>query len=581
MIPSDKIPGVSQENLPAISRGALMSIQDLLQTGVEAYQSGDLTLARSILSRAVMEDPNSVSAWVWLGRSLADVEQKRYCFRRAVMLDKSNPEARQELEKIRRAEAPASQAAPSPASAPPIPTAVPYSSNQKPAAKRARLADRAGLLWGVLAVLLVGMVTGVAAIIWLVVGGLNHVKAAQLAVRPTPTPTPTATFILSTFPPTWTLTSLPTRRPMATGTPTPTTNPTEAAMRSTLIAAPSLAPTFSAMARHDKYLADVRVCQQTMAGYTDDPIAYYQRAACYWNIGSNLSVGDDYFDYVHRGLKEIDQAISIYPQDASYFVLRARFYIELNKEFPNRVDSDQIYQVALENYRIATQLNPNDIKNPLNSEMILVNLGRCAEALEIGNQLLKQVPDITQTSGDFDKEMAAGLACEGQYDQAMVYVDLGINSGNACNCMWEKGYYQYLTGHVADAETTLMNYPAANDDRYFLIGLIDIEQGRVEDARIDLQVGEQNTWNRHGLHAYLAGKLALIDGDRQTAIKDFQDAEATLPHRQSQLLPKIRNDLAQLGSGPLAPGVSFGIKTTPIPTITGMPPLPTRTPTPE
>ncbi len=561
-----------------------MTIDDFLEAGIEAYQAGDLTLAQSALARAVKSDPSNANAWLWLGRALEDREKKRFCFARAVRLDPANLAARQEVEDLDHEPVSPSpllfQAAeqnpikvapqtpeeiPQDVVPPTAPVVIPTASTPK-----SGWLSR-GLLIGGIGALLLACTAAIVLLVWYGLGGNKQLTVADALVLPTTSPT--VKVGLTPFPPTWTTTPTATRRPSSTPIPTPTLSILSMEdMRTTLVGIASQEPTVAALAAHDEYQLDVKFCE-TITGYTDDPAGGIERAKCYWQVMNHFPVGPDTIDALHRAIKEMDQAIASMPDIADYYDFRATLYHQLNTEYPNRVDRDWIYQVMLDNYRMAERLEPGEEIYPLKEAWTLVLSGHCTESLNLYQQLLSADPDIVNRSAAFDEGIAEAYYCLGQPDQAMSYAEYGINAGDACSCRWEKAYYLYMAGNLQEAKDILENTPSRNDDRMFLIGLMDYELGDIDAARMDLEFGEVLTWNRHGLHAYLAGKLALEDGDREAAIANFQDAEASLPYRQLKLLPKIRADLAKLGASPLNPPGSFKVTTTPIPSLTPLPPF--------
>jgi pimeloyl-ACP methyl ester carboxylesterase len=74
-----------------------VSIDENLKAGISAAKSGDNKNAASILAQVVKDDPLSVDAWYWLGKSLTIRERREYCFRRALLLDPMHAGARREL----------------------------------------------------------------------------------------------------------------------------------------------------------------------------------------------------------------------------------------------------------------------------------------------------------------------------------------------------------------------------------------------------------------------------------------------------------------------------------------------------
>jgi hypothetical protein len=97
--------------------------------------------------------------------------------------------------------------------------------------------------------------------------------------------------------------------------------------------------------------------------------------------------------------------------------------------------------------------------------------------------------------------------------------------------------------------------------------LIYAEKGELDKAQEDLYFGMGQTWARGGELSYAFGKIALAQGDPETAIQYFQEAEATYLFVEDPLLEMMRNDITSLGAAPLEIPPSF-IPATPIPTQT-------------
>ncbi len=194
----------------------------MLREGVEAAQSGKTLRARTLLSKVVLEMPNSVEAWWWLGQSVQDPRQREYCFRKVVEIEPGHEAARAELGM-------------SPA---------PAQSEIKAAAARSRKATRRGMSRGRQRFIIFILVLGV---ILIAIGGGAYVALDSLgfldealsgdfsfiggilpvAQEPSPTPavvqaTPTFASVSLASIPTWTPTPSLTPRP---ATPTKTQTP--------------------------------------------------------------------------------------------------------------------------------------------------------------------------------------------------------------------------------------------------------------------------------------------------------------------------------------------------------------------
>lgn len=199
-----------------------MSVEEMLSEGIESAKSGKTLRARTLLSKVVLEMPNSEEAWWWLGQSVQDPRQREYCFRKVVEINPSHEEARAEL-----------GMSPAPAQA-----------ELKASAARARAATRRGMSRGRQRFIILMLVLGV---IIIAIGGGAYVALDSLgylddalagdfsfigslypaAVEATPTtvnvqPTATIASVSLASIPTWTPTLSPTPRP---ATPTVTASP--------------------------------------------------------------------------------------------------------------------------------------------------------------------------------------------------------------------------------------------------------------------------------------------------------------------------------------------------------------------
>ena len=107
-----------------------MSIDENLKAGISAAKSGDLKNAASLLAQVVKDDPLSVEAWFWLGKSLTIPERREYCFRRVLVLDPIHAGARQELGLAKPSSTPA-----------PVPASIEKSGSPIPSGKPAETPD--------------------------------------------------------------------------------------------------------------------------------------------------------------------------------------------------------------------------------------------------------------------------------------------------------------------------------------------------------------------------------------------------------------------------------------------------------
>ncbi|MDY7079330.1 MAG: tetratricopeptide repeat protein [Chloroflexota bacterium] len=99
-----------------------------LREGIAAAKSGQREQARELLMRAVEQDERNVSAWLWLGSVVGDLDEREACLENALSLDPDNDAARRGLALVQKQKQKHTQ--------PPLPAPVPES----PVAARARTA---------------------------------------------------------------------------------------------------------------------------------------------------------------------------------------------------------------------------------------------------------------------------------------------------------------------------------------------------------------------------------------------------------------------------------------------------------
>ncbi len=83
-----------------------------LHSAAQAFYQGDHSSAFRHTRAALLTDPNSVEAWLWLSKLVDDPERQRECFERVLMLDPHNGMAQDGIERLRLAQLLASVQAP-------------------------------------------------------------------------------------------------------------------------------------------------------------------------------------------------------------------------------------------------------------------------------------------------------------------------------------------------------------------------------------------------------------------------------------------------------------------------------------
>jgi tetratricopeptide (TPR) repeat protein len=160
---------------------------------------------------------------------------------------------------------------------------------------------------------------------------------------------------------------------------------------------------------------------------------------------------------------------------------------------------------------------------------------------------------------------------------ALRHIDVARSVNDTPIRRWDRAIILYYLGRSSEALAAVDELIAENPDyagyRYFLRALIHYENGDVEQAEEDLQVGSRNTWSREGLYAYVWARIELDAGNRDSALDLLRYAEASEPVADGPMLERYRRELEGLGSGPMAVTPQFTIASTPIPTA-----VPTITP---
>ena len=80
----------------ADTRYSMMEQQ--LAEAVRLSRQGQNAEARRLLVQILEREPNNEKAWLWLGRILPDLAQRRYCLERVLKLDPDNVHAHEALE---------------------------------------------------------------------------------------------------------------------------------------------------------------------------------------------------------------------------------------------------------------------------------------------------------------------------------------------------------------------------------------------------------------------------------------------------------------------------------------------------
>ncbi len=571
-----------------------MAPQDFLQAGITAAQAGDREKARALLSKAVIIDPKSEQAWMWLGLSLDEPDRRQYCFRRVLALNPNNAEAQRQLQPLGLSSPPT---LPSPNSLPPVdsepspvspawavqspvpqPT-IPTRESSLPAVEPPRaatstseppprtetpkiesaptatppLARRQPDTFDKVSAILTGMLIaflfcGAPALYLAFTGKLDPLANSVAAVIQTPT--------------TVSPTSVPTVTPQPP-TPTPSPIPTLTDQQKAQAIA-SDATQAEALMNQEKYAEAIPYWDRVIAKKPAYGEPYYRRAQCYLKLTQNQRSMTEFEDYKRRALADLDQAIALGPTTGDYYMDRGDTYNSLAGLMSYRADRDPLHSIALENYRQGLAMGGgNEISDTL-IPVMLYQLGKCEEGLAETRRLPKP------TESGLNTLLALGNLCLGKFDQALSQIDIAIKVNPSNVRKWYRAIILYNMGRLDDSLAQLNDIfeqsPYYNGYRYYLRALIYYEQKKTDLAQQDLVFGAGQTWARAGLASYVTGKIALDKGDKKTATEQMLIAEATLTRDYGLFLDRMRKELAQLGTAPLSPTPAIKISVTSIPT---------------
>jgi tetratricopeptide (TPR) repeat protein len=605
-----------------------MSEDDLLRSGIEAAQAGNMEEAASLLARHLAEQPDSEQGWFWMSKCRSG-SQQAYCLRRVLVINPDNKEARQALKAdalARRAAIAASAhpvaAEPEPEAASPVtpqpvvsadapptpqpvvpaappPTPQPVAPVDSPAAPQPA-------------------VPAAPPPTPQPVAPEDSPAAAQPVVPAAPSPTPqpvapvdspaaaqpvtassphspripalliglAAGFILCALPilvisripaaaSAWLATPTPTL-PAPTRTASPTVTPTLDQKARFALADQSISDGLSQMWDGD-YANAITAFTQVIAYLPDWDNGYALRGECYLKLLQNQRSMDEYLSYLDLARQDIDMAILLDPGNGEYYLDRYQIYEALAMSQTRRADAEAYEAVALENLTWANQLGNYDEYSDRYVGFALIALGRCDEALAQGRALEAAA---TEPSAGINTILAQAYGCLGDLDKALQHIDTAIQIDDNPDRRFWRASLLFAMGRLDQAKAELDDMinasPYYGGFRYYLRGLIYAVQGDLEKAQADLDFGMGQTWGQNDLLSYALGKIALAEGDETAALEYFQDAESThLPH--DPILAMIRADIQALG-GTTLEITAARPATTWIPTYTpSMTPRPTST----
>lgn len=234
-----------------------MASNDLLLKGIAAAKDGDKERARSLLSKVVLEMPDSEEAWWWLAKSVDNPRQREFCAQKILEINPRHRGARELLQGTaesspqatsRAAIAPEKRAAQTTTATRSRPQSPPKKKTARP--RGARTTRQTVILVVLAFAVLLVFVGGAAYVFFDTSGSLDQLfnfvnpQASQTTPLPPLTATATTEGVSLSSIPTWTPTPSPTPPP-ATPSPTPTYTPQPAGSPTPIPPTPSELPSIS------------------------------------------------------------------------------------------------------------------------------------------------------------------------------------------------------------------------------------------------------------------------------------------------------------------------------------------------
>lgn len=574
-----------------------MTFQDLLNAGLKAYENGDFPRARTILAKAVRQNPSSAVAWLELGKILEDPVQRAHCLNEVLRLQPGNEEATMLLtrlhialgEEARRLDSTANNILPPSVSSSEgtyEPSASLETMEDAPTVASPALSSISGVQrLGILGFLAGLIIVGIPVLVLAMRGSLDDVSYSLLRrLQGGRVSDPISQVTSIPLGPTWTPTASYTPKPPS-ATPSATATPSFDERWTEVSYAVMSANSYMA---EEKYGEAITSWNRVISVIPEHAEAYYGRGLSYKGLMNNQRSLHEFTEYLYRALRDLDQAIALDPYPGNYYRVRAILYETMAGIEPYRVNRDYLYGVALENYQMSNALGNTFEYSERTPGFILTYIGECEEGRREANELIDMAggQDVGYSAG-LNHMLALSYMCEGQDWKALSHIDIAIAIDPIPSRRYERAVIQYSLGRLKDAlkelDQLIVEQPYYTGRRYFLRALIYSQMGEFDLAEEDLMFGRSQTWGQYGLLPYAEGLLVFENGDTESAIELLKYAESTLPTKYGTILVNIHQLLENLGTSPTELQIDVDITSTPIamPEATRTPTtIPTRLPTP-
>lgn len=509
--------------------------QNLLKA-IEGAKMGNYEQAARYLAMVVQSDPLFVDGWILLGHCLPDIEKRKYCYQRALMIDPKNEAAKISLDGL---------AIPLAINQPVMGISLdkkgdtPAVQEQLPkevAKKRSGL--RGGFIFGLVIFL---VLCALPSAILAMGGRFDRFFNKYIAVDVSATPV-------------WTT-------PLAALSP------------------PKNQGDIDVYMANAQELIDNKNCKgaidylDKVVDFSDENYtAYYMRAKCYYSLNNGENSLELYNSNLRNALADVDKAIALQPAEAEYYGFRRDTLADLSSNFPYQFDRAYLLNLAVQNGEKYISLSTSVDQKILVSVFMandLIYSGQCEAGMQLVEDLEgKVLPGDEGTYGCFLCVKAAGYACQGDMDKAVESLN---ERGPKASSAYFMSLYLYQAGRKDEALSILNDSigqnPSFGGARYYVRSLIHLDMGDRDQAVKDLALGGNYSWEREELYAYIHGKLALEDGDKEQAIYWFQIAEASFPPYASSLQKQAQLELEQLNAPLLQRSLTIDYPSTPMPVL--------------
>ncbi|MBL8089274.1 MAG: hypothetical protein KF758_05650 [Anaerolineales bacterium] len=319
-------------------------------------------------------------------------------------------------------------------------------------------------------------------------------------------------------------------------------------------AKPLINGALESMAR-ENYIEAVQQWDEVINLVPEYAEGYYQRGNSYLSLMEHEYNLEEYKILLNYAKTDIDSAIALSPSPiGNYYFARYSIYDYLASIQETRAEFIPLEEIALENLLLSYKYGTTEPLANRNILFVLYVLGRCDDMLV---ETQKQIEVQTEPSATLNLAIGLYYYCIEDFETAVDFtaeaVRIGIEKKLAdgfCQRSFDHAKVLYSLEKYDEALNILQESfilsPNFCGYRYYLQGLIHATNGDIQNAEKDLTFGMTQTWSRGGLLPYAQAKIALHNGDTETAISLLQKAEATY-HIQDPMLKMIQTDLENLG----------------------------------